>query len=182
MSKYVKPAQTKETSLIDKITDSAEKTGAQFIDTVESTCTELASAMVSTVEGMIQSAIDQAVGLYNSVTDAINSVTATGEELYDSTTKKFDELYSSASETIAEGDEAIRDALDEVNDDLSENEKTVENGNIQATALKPANDEVSNMSAKDVKQLSEQKSLVTSTASKLSQTGVTAVKSTLLKK
>ena len=167
MSKFKKPTPSTETSILDNSTSAAEKTGAKFINTVEQACEQLATAVVGTIEGMVQSAVDTATGLVDKASDTLSSA-------YDS----VEDLFS--SDTPVPGDEDFSEFLEDFDEEAMYEASLEENCNLQSTMLEDATEKCNNLSAKEVKTLSENANASKQLSSSLAQSGADKVKGTVL--
>lgn len=167
MSKFKKPTPSTETSILDNITSAAEKTGANFINTVEQACEQLATAVIGTIEGMVQSAVDTATGLVDKAGDTLSSA-------YDS----VEDLFS--SDTPVPGDEDFSEFLEDFDEEAMYEASLEENCNLQSTMLEDATEKCNNLSAKEVKTLSENANASKQLSSSLAQSGADKVKGAVL--
>lgn len=167
MSKFKKPTPSTETSILDNITSAAEKTGAKFINTVEQACEQLATAVIGTIEGMVQGAVDAATGLVDKAGDTLSGT-------YDS----IEDLFS--GDTSVPGDEDFSEFLEDFDEEAMYEASLEENCNLQSTMLEDATEKCNNLSAKEVKTLSENANASKQLSSNLAQSGADKVKGTVL--
>ena len=174
MSKFKKPTPSTETSILDNITSAAEKTGAKFINTVEQACEQLATAVVGTIEGMVQSAVDTATGLVDTATGLVDKASDALSGAYDS----VEDLFS--GDTPVPGDEDFSEFLEDFDEEAMYEASLEENCNLQSTMLEDATEKCNNLSAKEVKTLSENANASKQLSSSLAQSGADKVKGTVL--
>lgn len=167
MPKFKKPTPPTKTELIDNITGAAEKTGAKFINTVEQTCDQLTTAVIGTIEGMVQNAVDIATGIYDNVSDNLS-------DAYDS----LDDFFS--NDASIPGNESFSEFLEDFDEETIYEANLEENCNLQSTMLEDAVEKCNNLSAKEVKTLSENANASKQLSSSLAQSGASKVKDTVL--
>lgn len=167
MSKFKKPTPSTETSILDNITSAAEKTGAKFINTVEQACEQLATAVVGTIEGMVQGAVDAATGLVDKAGDVLSDAYDSAEDLF-------------LDDTPVPGDDDFSEFLEDFDEEAMYEASLEENCNLQSTMLEDATEKCNNLSAKEVKTLSENANASKQLSSSLAQSGADKVKGTVL--
>ena len=165
MSKYVEPPKKPEVSAMDKLTNAAKDAGNSLVNAVEEACQAAYDSVVNTINEMVNTAVKTATGMYDAAKNAITGAVDTVEG-----------MYNQAEQTVKN----FADSVEEAYDDIMADEDAYTSGEYQGTMLTKANDATSNLSPKQLKELSETPSMVDNLSKDLASAGQLDLKTKIL--
>ena len=154
MSKYIEPPKKAATAAMDKLAAAAKEAGASLITAVEEACTSAYDSVVNSITELANAAITAANGVVDKLEGLYDQVNATAKEFASS--------------------------VEEAYDDIMADENGYTSGDYQGTMLKQANDTIDNLSPKQLKDMIDNPTKVSSMADDLASAGQTDLKNKIL--